>query len=231
MIKKIFIAIFLLIAITVGGTGCMRTNQLTLHDSKPNANELALAYMEEKYGETFTYLAPWGNSMSGTREILVTCDSLPGQQILVQVENFKTEQKIYRDNYHAVKYQDEVIDFFKTTAADTFGAVNVFYTPSKIGVSTDLPADASFDAYYSDAATVLPVTIEIAGSRFTDSSAIENYLYSISQTQGHISISFIVVQDDIFGTLDENGLFDLVTQKNEVYSTLGTILNGTVQVD
>lgn len=231
MFKKIFLAVIVLAAVIIGGTGCMRTNQTTTNEPKPNANELALAYMEEKYGEPFTYLAPWGNSMSGNREILVTCASLPEQQILVQVENFKSDEAIYRDNYHAVKYQEEVINFFQTTAAETFGTVNAFYVPSKQGLSADLPADASFENYYADASTVLPVMLEISNSNFTDASAIESYLNTISDVKGRISVSFVVVQDDIFGTLDHNGLHDLIVKKQEVYSALGTILNGTVQVE
>lgn len=209
----------------------MRTKQIITNEPKSNANELALAYMEEKYGESFTFLAPWGNSMSGNREILVTCESLPEEQILVQVENYKTDEAIYRDNYLAVKYQDEVIDFFKTTAAEFFGDINVFYTPSKQCVSADLPEDAAFTAFYADASTIIPVMLEISASRFSDASAIESYLNTISDTQGEISVSFVIVEDEVFGSLDRKGLSDLITMKNAVYSAYGAIVNGAVQMD
>lgn len=231
MFKKIFFAVILLTAVIVGGTGCMRTKQIITNEPKSNANELALAYMEEKYGESFTFLAPWGNSMSGNREILVTCESLPEEQILVQVENYKTDEAIYRDNYLAVKYQDEVIDFFKTTAAEFFGDINVFYTPSKQCVSADLPADAAFTAFYADSSTIIPVMLEISASRFSDASAIESYLNTISDTQGEISVSFVIVEDEVFGSLDRKGLSDLITMKNAVYSAYGAIVNGAVQMD
>ena len=231
MFKKIFFAVILLTAVIVGGTGCMRTKQIITNEPKSNANELALAYMEEKYGESFTFLAPWGNSMSGNREILVTCESLPEEQILVQVENYKTDEAIYRDNYLAVKYQDEVIDFFKTTAAEFFGDINVFYTPSKQCVSADLPEDAAFTAFYADASTIIPVMLEISASRFSDASAIESYLNTISDTQGEISVSFVIVEDEVFGSLDRKGLSDLITMKNAVYSAYGAIVNGAVQMD
>lgn len=36
-----------------------------------------------KYGEEFEYVQPWGNSMSVDHELVVTCESLAGERILV----------------------------------------------------------------------------------------------------------------------------------------------------
>ena len=93
MMKKIMIAMLCIIAIIMGGTGCM-LNYLFNQSKTRNANELALSYMEKKYGEPFVCAAPYGNSLSGTKEILVTCDSLADQKVLVQVENYKSNERV-----------------------------------------------------------------------------------------------------------------------------------------
>lgn len=38
--------------------------------------QMVYDYLEDKYGETFEYSSPWGNSLYGDHELFVTCDSL-----------------------------------------------------------------------------------------------------------------------------------------------------------
>lgn len=215
-------------------TGCSHFAASTPTDplEQPlNINELALAYMENKYGESFTYLAPWGNSMSGNREILVTCESFPNEPILVQVENFKSANKVYRDNFHAVKFQNDVVDYFEAIACDYFGTVNVFHTPSKIALSSGLSADTDFETYYSNPSTVVSVLIEIKSSNFIDSSDLEDYMKNISDTHGLVTISFVVVNDDIFGSMGRDELNDLVAQGNVIFSAHGEVTDGIIEID
>ena len=79
--KKIMIAALLVVAILVGGTGCMLKKIMEAGDTKW-INQQAIDQLEAKYGEVFAYAAPCGDSTTGTREFFVTCNSFPGQQKL-----------------------------------------------------------------------------------------------------------------------------------------------------
>ncbi|MCL2815243.1 MAG: hypothetical protein FWD23_11645, partial [Oscillospiraceae bacterium] len=51
-----------------------------------DANEGALTYMEEKYGEKFEYIKSHGWLMSTkSRGILVSCETYPGKEIYISI--------------------------------------------------------------------------------------------------------------------------------------------------
>ncbi len=175
--------------------------------SKPaqSVSELALAYMEQKYGEKFEYTAPWGNSLDGTRELLVSCKSLPGQDIIVQVENFKKENKIFSDNYIAVKYHDETIDFLKKCADEEFGETKVTYDVAKSALSPELPAQASFDDFLSDKKSFISASIYIKESSLKDKEQVRKIADKISSrcSAEHLGILLTVITDAEYENLEE----------------------------
>lgn len=230
MAKKILIAALLLAAIVVGGTGCM-INRILNAGNTQAVNQQALAYMEEKYGETFTYSASYGNSMSGTREFLVTCDSLPGKQILVQVENFRSNDRVFRDNYLAVKYQDATISLFRGCFSDSYPDVNVFYEPTKQPQSAELSADAGFEDFLADWDNEMIVMIELKASEFTGTAPMDEIAEKIAQSCKLATLTVVVVEDDVFGTLDRSGLNDCIFNKEYVARAKVYIENGGVSID
>jgi hypothetical protein len=108
--KRSLIPVILIAAFLLGEAGCMSDNS---SQNSGQINDIALAHMEQKYGEKSEYAAPWGDSMSETREFIARCDSLQDQDILVQIENYRQKEKIFRDNYLAVKYRENTITFFR----------------------------------------------------------------------------------------------------------------------
>lgn len=197
-VKRIVIPA-ILIAVLMGGAGCMQSK------SGQNINDLALAYMEQKYGEKFEYTAPWGNSMDGTREFLVSCKSLPGQDIVVQVENFKKENKVFSDNYIAVKYHDETIDFLEKCADEEFGETKVTYRVAKSALSPELSAQASFDDFLSDKKSFISASIYIRESSFKEKEQVNKIADKISSkcSAEHLGILFTIITDSEYENLEE----------------------------
>lgn len=221
--KKIMIAALLIVAILVGGTGCMFDSFIST-ENKPSVNNQAISYMEEKYGESFEMVAPYGDSMTGIRKILVSCDSLPGQQILVQVDNFREENKIFRDNYLAVKYREESIAFWKKCIAPACPDVNVFYEVAKSGLSSELGADASFEEFLADDRVEMIVMMELKAGSSAGKEAIEDAVANIAASCKNMTLTIIVVDDDVFGTLDRAGLNDRISMGEYV-------IQATVYID
>ena len=211
MAKNVIIAVILIIAILVGGSGCM-FNKQNPGQSNPDTSELALAYLENKYGEPFTHVGPWGNSMTGTREFLVSCNSLPGENIVVQVENFRdAENMIYRDNYLAVKYKEDTMAFFRDCAAKYFENCRVVYEVSSQCQSADLPASADLSAYLADGNAKMVMMVEISAGSFTGKEQIADMIAELETVCGNTVLTVVVVSDDVYGTLTRKELSDLIS--------------------
>ena len=153
MLKKV-LCVSLSIFILFGVCGCMKYKNKSVTDA-------ALEYMEKKYGEPFTYAAPWGESYSGTHQLMVTCESLTGR-VLVEIENYREEGEVFRDNYIAVKYAQETLDLFQSYVDQEFGEGRVFYEVNPRGLSEDLPADATLEEYLADSRAPLAKFVEVS---------------------------------------------------------------------
>ena len=231
MIKKFWIVALLLAAVVVGGGGCMSAQKQPETKPAQNANELALLHMQEKYGEEFTYGAPWGNSMTGTREFLAFCDSLPGKPVVVQIKDFKSDAPVYSDNYLAVKYEEEAIAYLQKEAEAVFGDVKVYHTANKQCVSENLSADASFETFYADASAKINAYIEVNGGGYTSTEQFEDFFSRLHGSSGSVKISIIVVDENIFGTLELEDLNMLPYKREAVAHALGKTVNGNFQYE
>ena len=229
MVKRISFLAILIAALLLGGCGRMENTE----SKKQNINDLALAYMEQKYGEPFEYAAPYGDSMSGTHEILASCASLPSQKILVQVENYKRDDKIFCDNYLAVKYREETIAYFLRFATDVFGDANVFYEVAKMPLSPELSANATFDEYLADTHGFISACIEIRGSSFVEKEQVQEMINSIvtSCKADNLTLIIVFVKDELFGTTDEDALRRNVVRRQFVHCARVTRENGEVQIE
>lgn len=190
----------------------MKTDNQTMggqSGENPRINEIALAYMEEKYGEVFTYAGPTGDSLSGTHALLVRCDSLP-EAVIVQVENYRQEDKVFLDNFLAVKYKQETINFLQGHADTVLGEANVFYEPRRLG--SDLPADTDFTGFLASEQIPLLFNVEMKASSFRDRSQMEAMAEAVAQECTRFQLLIVVLEDDDYGTMDWRGIGDLITQ-------------------
>ena len=174
---------------------------------KVSIDNQALGYMEKKYGEPFQYVSPSGDSLSGTHALIVSCESLPGAEILVEVQNFRSEEnRVFTDNYLAFKYEDQTREFLRNCASDVFGDVEVFYNVTEAGLSPDLPADADFAQYLADSKAPLQAWIEVKGNGFSSKNQMQVFSDLISEKNSHYYFTVMVVQDGEFGLLDRDAL-------------------------
>ena len=160
-----------------------------------SVNGQALTYMEEKYGEKFYYYSPWGNSLSDTRKFLAVCDSMPDQQILVQIDNYRTDSKVFRDNYLAIKHQQEVVDYLYAKITNYYADVQVVHSPSKRALSHDLPANADLYAYLSDENCLINAHIVLDANDISSKENIEEFAASITECNGSVNLSILFLND------------------------------------
>lgn len=196
------LAVILIIIVTViGGTGCM------FNYPAESINDLALKYMENKYGEKFKYYAPYGDSLTGTHQLLVTCESFPDQGILVSIENYRhEEERVFHDNYLAVKYKDETREFIEKCACESFEEAIVFYDVLYMVQSDDLSPDASFEEYLADTSMRIQTVIEVKSSVYESDAQVEALAESIAVYGSYFNVSVIVLDDSEYGKDDRKEL-------------------------
>lgn len=193
--KNIIITIMLL-AIVIGGTGCM------FKYPAENINDIAIDYLEKKYDKEFEYSAPFGDSLSGTHQLIAKCDELPNQSILVSIENYNSKDRIFFDNYLAVYYRFDTSDLIKEIAKQTYNEVNVFYKVSTTVLSPELSADASFEVYLSDSSAEIHPVIEVKASCYGSAEKIKELADNIMKRCGCYYVSVVFVDDDEYGLSD-----------------------------
>lgn len=203
-------------------------------NTSPNTNKdintLALEYMEQKYGEPFEYAAPTGDSMSGTHALLVRCQSLP-EAVYVEVENYrKPAERVFRDNYIAVKYKQETIDFLLEYAKAKFSEANVFYSVVRSGLSLDLPADAGFERFLKDSSVLLYATLEVKDDGGSYRELAEKMANQITETGTRFRIILVVVAPDDFGVYTEDELGDQIDMGKNIDSARLTNEDGSLQI-
>ncbi len=191
--KHTILSAILITAIMIACTGCSNP----FKPAEKSVNEMALEYLEEKYGEKFEYAAPAGSSYTGTRAFLAKCGSFGDNRILVEIEDFKDEEKrVIRDNYLVVKYADEMSDYLSGLVNEQFGECKVWHGNNHTS-SANLPANASFDEFLKDPSNQLFGWIVVKKSDYNDRSQLAEILETITAecAAEDISISVVVLDD------------------------------------
>ncbi|HHX37268.1 MAG TPA: hypothetical protein GX717_04725 [Clostridiaceae bacterium] len=186
--------------------------QNLLIDKEPaqNITEQALAYMSNKYSEVFEYLAPFGNSLTGDHQLQVKSVQFPDHPINVFVENYRRDDRVFLDNYVAVKYRIETLAFLQKCADQVFAESRIHYRVSTQPQSAIIKSDAAFIDYLGDARTPLNVIFEING-RYLESRAQVDVLANLVITYGTPCYLFMM-----FLTDEEFAVFDVESLKKKL---------------
>lgn len=175
-----------------------------------NINDMGLAYMEKKYGEKFEYSGSFGDSMSGNHSLLAKCASFPDQNIVVKIESYRSKNRVYRDNYLAVKYHTECTGLFQSYATEEFGGATVFCDINTLTLSPELPANATLYEYLEDTSAPLIILVEVKERNFISEEQARRLAERIAARGSNFYISFIVVSDSEYGAYDIKSLDKLV---------------------
>ena len=199
-----------------------------MFDNKPkqDVNELALEYLEQKYGEKFEYYAPAGASYTGTRTFLATCESLGDKNVVVQIENYKTDERQFIDNYLEIKYTDHMLDYLSQIVNSQFGESKIYYSSAGKPLSADLPADATFDDYLKDPAGTINAMAVVKKSDYKDREQLSQILETITSdcAAEMMSIVVLVIEDSRYNDCTYSQARDYSIRDN--YFVKGSIVRG-----
>lgn len=241
MMKRILIVMILFGAFSLGGINCSTINDLlslgktvfAQKEPRQNINESALEYMEQKYGEKFEFVAPWGDSMTGNHELIVSCESLPDKDIIVKISNYRSEDKVYQDNYVAVKYCEETAEFLGQCANEVYGDSKVYYSVARRALSPELPADASFEEYLADEEAHIKADIVVKASSFTAKEQVENVtdpILSVCKSK-YVGVLVVMVDDAEYEFLDKETLREIIIRDQYVHCARLTKEGSNVRLD
>ena len=117
MQKKHILALILIAASMIGICGCMGKKYFQI-----SIKESALEYMEQKYGEEFTYidtLYSGSNFDIRLKGITVSCDTFPDKEIFVSIRQGDKVLE-YGDNYMDYYFAPQVEDYILGIAKNYF---------------------------------------------------------------------------------------------------------------
>lgn len=233
MARKWLALLALLVVMASGCTGEQRGTEMETSGSV-NINDQALSYMEEKYGEPFAYVRPAGDSMSGAHQLMVSCESLPGREIQVEIADFRSDNPAFMDNYLAIKYEADTRAFLQDCAESAFGNAETFYSAADGGQSSVLSGDADFVTYLADQRISLNATVEVNGSG-TDTATLEAKSIQLGQQAAaygsRIYLTVIAVSGEEFGLLNMGELNQKVTQNDFIYCSRVSNFYGEIAVE
>lgn len=204
---SLVIAVFLSgCSITLGDI--VDTDEIYLEDlfSDGYDDQMALDYLEEKYGEEFGYAGPWGDSMDGDREILAGCDSL-SDLVLVEIADYREDSRVFSDNYMALKYKDDITQFIQEQADAVFDQNRVYYESARSVLSPAIGSSASMEDVLRDSEMTLFCRVEVPASELTMDAA--KAFASKASQYGNINITLYGTEDADFETLDWESIMDM----------------------
>lgn len=182
-----------------------------------NINDLALDYMKDKYGEEFEYSSPYGDSTTGSHQLLVKNENYPNQNILVKIDNYKKKEKEFYDNFLAVKYRIDVKDWLKEKASSVYSDANVFMEVSISPLSSNLLPDSSFETYFSDPSAEIHPIIEIKESDYESAEKITALADIFKDNSGCYYASVVFVADNEYGLSDYDDMKDRMRSGNYIH--------------
>ena len=139
---------------------------------KGGVNAGALAYMEEKYGEPFEYVKPWATNYPEKRQIIVSCGSMPGKEILVVIDRSEKKES-YRDNFMDVYFLPQTTEFFSQIARKYFEDFTLVVADVRAPSGEGISFDTNFEEYIQNGNRSRIVNMDIAD---TDEDAVIDFL-------------------------------------------------------
>lgn len=227
--RKAVIVFIVLGVLLIGCCGCIK-NDISKENNKKNINDVALEYMEQKYGERFEYVTLWGVSYANKdiTQMLVKSSSMP-DEILVEVKKSENEYT-FSDNYLAVKFKKEMCESIQLAAGSTFDKSLVFYDVLIQTLSPKLSADASFEEYSTDALSGISATVVVSSEIFEE-PLVKNFAKKISESGIGALIRFVVVDAEQYYSLNSVNIDEIIGQEKYLYFAVIDISNSGITIN
>jgi len=120
----------------------------------------ALNYMNEKYGEEFTFVSVTGATMGGnTSKMIVSCESLQDAEIIVSCTKNDDGSYTFRDNYMAHYYKSDLISAVESVVNEVYGKGKIFYTVSNDVLPDQYDINTQFETYTSEQESMIDLII------------------------------------------------------------------------
>lgn len=128
------------------------------------------------------------------------------KRILVQVDNFRSEDRAIKDSYLSVKYSTETEQYIKKHIDTSFCESKVWYHESLAALSERLPADATFEEYIKNDSLQISAGIAVKESIFKSRAQSEEAVRNIAKCCGakYLSIKAVVVKDSEYEAISES---------------------------
>ena len=198
--------------------------------AEEKAESIVVAYLEERYGETFYPTGVYDESTS-TVEMYVICDSLPDAKIHVYAENWQEPDRVITDNYLMYKKWDEIEAYIQEQVFSEFPTANIYAAVVDRTLSSALPADASMEQVLADSNAKLYVQVEIPANEFTDKQQAKRVIERIQEDVTDYDFLFISVPDEVYGTMDGNELIHCYDLGDVVVGAIFYRIHGNTKED
>jgi hypothetical protein len=156
-----------------------------------NTTDKALLYLEQKYGEKFSYAGSFGSGYvtPGSSAIFVTCESLPNDEIALFINE---KDGTYADNYIDHKFREKTEGFLFDIACKYFNVadvkVGIAGFPTLDGIDNTTP----FEDYIHNEKLIIEGEFDVVGWNEKD---VVSFLDDLKEQGIHFSFGFVVESD------------------------------------
>ena len=180
------------LAIMIGVTGCMANH--------PSFKDEALLYMQEKYGEAFTWVervdGQFGNAQKSGH---VASPAFPGERILVT--GIPGERESFSDNYIAYLRQEEATRQLQAIASSVDADWKAFCEPEEVGLF--LSGDASALDYLQSGGILLKLFVSSEEWQETRDARMEAFRAALWSHQISANITVNVLEPGQLAEINE----------------------------
>ena len=145
-----------------------------------------VAYMEHKYGESFSVMESYAGQFGKDYTMLrMRINDKNQEGILVRAS--EGEETVYQDNYLAYLLKEEVVQLLTRPARQAFGECKVFYRIPELVFPAAFPADMEADAFLRHPLSKVRVYIYVRNfSCLPDIKNRTSEFFSQLQSRGYI---------------------------------------------
>lgn len=129
---------------------------------KKDTTKILLDYLEEKYGESFSFVEVTGGSLGSTeKSIIVSSRRYPEAKIIARRVVNQNGEEQFSDNYMAYVFRQEVFGTMKEAFGRVYRDYKVAYVPTQMPLAPDIGPDTALEDYMVDTASQLDAVIFI----------------------------------------------------------------------